>query len=383
MHKKVLYFQTKFLAEKKADSIIIDGFASTGDVDRARDKVLPTAFTDTLPMFLKNPVMLLQHDDNKVIGQFTDGTIKSNGLQVRGEVMYDIDNCMQKITDGVLGAFSIGFITQAYQYEDEQGHVIYKSDEGLMAGYEWDDLYRDDVVRIITKVDLVEVSVVSTPCNPYALFQVAKDFFVEETKSLKAFAMQAKGAPNEEEVKPEEEKPTEEPAQEEEKKEEVTEVKEVEEVKEEDTPTTNPNPTTEEVPASETPAIVEEATPQIDTAVEEGKSEVVKADENPTEKPIDGISEEKAKDLIAEAVNLATKELSRAFEVKLSAIVKENSELKTALGDQEKKYTKLENELLNIETVRPSSRGTMKSATLRPLTDADILGAIRSTGARV
>lgn len=189
---KVLYFQTKFLAEKKADSISIKGFASTGDVDRVKDKVLPTAFSETLPLFLKNPVMLLQHDDNKVIGQFTDGTIKSNGLEVAGDVMYDIDGCMQKIIDGVLGAFSIGFITQAYQYEDELGHVIYNSVDGLMAGYEWDDLYSEDVIRVITKVDLVEVSIVSTPCNPYALFQVAKDFFVEETKTLKTLATQKK-----------------------------------------------------------------------------------------------------------------------------------------------------------------------------------------------
>lgn len=43
--------------------------------------------------------------------------------------MYDIDGCMKKIEDGVLGAFSIGFITQAYQYEDTDGHILYKSDE--------------------------------------------------------------------------------------------------------------------------------------------------------------------------------------------------------------------------------------------------------------
>jgi HK97 family phage prohead protease len=364
MHKKVLYFQTKFLAEKKADSINIEGFASTGDVDRVKDKVLPTAFTETLPMFLKNPVMLLQHDDNKVIGQFTDGNIKSNGLQVRGEVMYDIDNCMQKILDGVLGAFSIGFITLAYQYEDEQGHVIYRSDEGLQAGYEWDDLYRDDVIRIITKVDLVEVSIVSTPANPYALFQVAKDFFVEETKALKAFAMQKKGAPNEEETKVENEE-----------KVETTEVKEAEEVKEEETPNETPNTTTEEVISGETPEIVEEVTPPIDTTVEEGKSEDVEAVENPTETPINGISEEKAKDLIAEAVNLATKELSKSFEFKLSEIAKENSELKSALSDQEKKYTKLEKEVLNIEIAKPSSFN-QKSTTVRQLTDEDILQSI-------
>lgn len=82
MQKKVLYFQTKFLAEKKADSITITGFGSTGDLDRYNDKVLPTAFEDSLPTFMKNPVMLLQHDDNKVIGKFTSTEIKGNGLQV-------------------------------------------------------------------------------------------------------------------------------------------------------------------------------------------------------------------------------------------------------------------------------------------------------------
>ncbi len=287
--KKILYFQTKFLAQKKedGDTITITGFGSTGDVDRANDRILPTAFSESLPMFLKNPIMLLQHDDVKVIGKFTEANIKSNGLQVTGDVMYDIDGCMQKIIDGVLGAFSIGFICQAYQYEDALGHVIYNSATGLMAGYEWDDLYAEDVVRIITKVDLVEISVVSTPCNPYALFQVAKQFFVEETKTLKTLATQKKGAPNEyeeEPVEPSTEEPTE----------------------------TETKTTSEEAPADETPAIVEspvdspetETTtePADDTALEEAKTEVVKGDEKPEETPINGITEEEAKTLIAEAV---------------------------------------------------------------------------------
>lgn len=63
----MLYFQAKFLAERKGDTITLNGFASTGDIDRVKDKVLPTAFTKTLPLFMKNPVMLLQHDDDKVI----------------------------------------------------------------------------------------------------------------------------------------------------------------------------------------------------------------------------------------------------------------------------------------------------------------------------
>lgn len=361
MHKKVLYFQTKFLAEKKEGAITISGFGSTGDLDRYNDKVLPTAFSDSLPTFMKNPVMLLQHDDNKVIGKFTSTEIKGNGLQVTGDVMYDIDGCMKKIEDGVLGAFSIGFITQAYQYEDADGHILYKSDEGLMPGYSWDDLYTDNSVRVITKLDLVEISVVSTPANPYALFQVAKDFFIEETKALKSLATQKKGAPNENEEVPE------------------TEVKSEEVVTPEVTPETQPETTEEVTPTEVNPNTTEEEAKSVEntetqevtpsTASEEEKSEDVKAVEEPTETPENGVTEEQVKALITESVNLAIKEISQAFEIKLSSINKENEELKSALSDQEKKYAKLENEVLSIETVRPSSKSAVKSINAPVITD--------------
>jgi len=361
MHKKVLYFQTKFLAEKKEGAITISGFGSTGDLDRYNDKVLPTAFSDSLPTFMKNPVMLLQHDDNKVIGKFTDTQIKGNWLQVTGDVMYDIDWCMKKIEDGVLGAFSIWFITQAYQYEDADGHILYKSDEWLMAWYSWDDLYNEKTVRVITKLDLVEISVVSTPANPYALFQVAKDFFIEETKALKAFATQKKWAPNEEEEVKTEEVTT-----------EITTETPPETTEEVTPPEVNPNTTEEEGKSVETTE-TQEATPS--TASEEEKSEDVKAVEKPTETPENGVTEEQVKALITESVNLAIKEISKAFEVKLSSITKENEELKSSLSDQEKKYAKLENEVLNIETVRPSTN-TVKSMNTKTLTDEMILKSI-------
>ena len=74
------------------------------------------------------------------------------------------------------------------------------------------------------------------------------------------------------------------------------------------------------------------------------------------------------KALIQDSVNLAIKEISQAFELKLSSINKENEELKSALSDQEKKYAKLENEVLSIETVRPS-KSTVKSMTAPVITD--------------
>jgi hypothetical protein len=81
------------------------------------------------------------------------------------------------------------------------------------------------------------------------------------------------------------------------------------------------------------------------------------------------------KALITESVNLAIKEISKAFEVKLSSLTKENEELKSSLSEQEKKYKKLENEVLNIETVRPSTN-TVKSMNTKTLTDEMILKSI-------
>lgn len=221
-----------------------------------------------------------------------------------------------------------------------------------MAGYEWDDLYGEDVIRVITKVDLVEVSIVSTPCNPYALFQVAKDFFAEETKSLKTMATQKKGAPNEYEEAPVVET-TEVPAQ------------------------TETNTTTVEVPAGETPAIVEEVTPPSETTVEEAKTEVVKGDEKPEETPINGITEEEAKTLITEAVDAVTKALTEAFEAKLKTLVTDEIEtLKKSFEDQEKKHTKLEKVMLNIETVRPGKNDTVKSMQPTAITDEMVLKSL-------
>lgn len=345
MNKKVLYFQTKFLAEKKEWTITIKGFGSTGDVDRHNDKVLPTAFAESVDMFMKNPVMLLQHDDNKVIGKFSSTDIRSNGLEVVWEVMYDIDGCMKKIEDGVLGAFSIGFITQAYQYEDSLGHILYKSDEGLMAGYSWDDLYNENTYRIITKLDLVEISVVSTPANPYALFQVAKDFFIEETKALKSLATQKKWAPNE----IEEEATGESPA-------EIT-----------------PTPTGEEVPTGESPETPEEKSIESTTPEDTEATPPESGSEEPTDTPT-GITEEEVKALIAEAVETVSKELSLAFEQKLATLSSENEELKALIAKIEEKSAKIEKDVLKIEVPRGSTRSQWVKRVI--LTDEMVLKTI-------
>lgn len=227
---------------------------------------------------------------------------------------------------------------------------MYVSDEGLMPGYEWDDLWGDGVIRIITKVDLVEISVVSTPANPYALFQVAKDFFEQESKELKSFAsiMPAKkGAPNEYE----EEKKEDEPATEDVKEEE----------KPNETPTDDPAKKEEETPTEEKPtegeAKVEEEPPADGVKTEEtpegeAKTDVVEGDKKPEETP-QGLSEEDVKAIVSKEVQAMIKTITDAFELKLKGATETIDTYNGLLDSLTEKHEVLEKAMLNIETVTP------------------------------
>lgn len=345
MNKKVLYFQTKFLAEEKEDVIKIKGFASTPDRDRQNDIVLPTAFSESLPTYLKIWHILLSHDKEKVIGSPTSAEIKSNGLEIEAEIKYDTDGCMERIRKWDLNTFSIGFITEAYQYEDKQGHILYKSDEGIMAGYTWDDIYADDVVRVITKLDLAEISVVSVPANPFAMFQVAKMFFTEETKALKSLSTQQKWAPNEWGDWDNQEEPNG----------VETEQKEGEQPTGESPAEVTPNPTGEEATTGESPETPEEKSIEGTAPEGEEASSPESGDEEPTDTPT-GVTEDEVKALIAEAVEKVSKELSLAFEQKLVTLSSENAELKAFIAKVEEKSAQIEKDVLKIEVPRGSTR---------------------------
>lgn len=118
MHKP-FYFQMNFdkkaIEAKDDGTLAIRGLASTADLDRYNDIVEPQAFAITLATYMKAPVMLLKHDRDKEIGRFEEAQITEKGLEVLGNVLYDTDGCIQKIKDGVLGAFSIGYYPKRYE----------------------------------------------------------------------------------------------------------------------------------------------------------------------------------------------------------------------------------------------------------------------------
>lgn len=160
-------FQMVFkTVEMKAGKIKITGFASTPEIDRYDDIVKPSAFQGAMVGYMKNPVVLLQHNAEKPIGQVISYQILSTGLEVTAEISNDIENTFQLIQDKILRGFSIGFIAKSWNMTETNGREI----------------------REITDVDLIEISVVSTPANPGSLFTLAKsvrEFFLTKDKESK------------------------------------------------------------------------------------------------------------------------------------------------------------------------------------------------------
>lgn len=156
----------------------IKGYASTKDLDRVRDVVEPSAFKDTVDTFMKNPILFFNHNWNEGIGKVTGLSIDDNGLLVECELAKGTplcDHVWAMIQQGVYKAFSFGFKILADKDVSEDPTTPAR--------------------RVITKLDLLEVSVVTVPANAHATFSLAKglewgtDLFPQEpTEALLASA---------------------------------------------------------------------------------------------------------------------------------------------------------------------------------------------------
>ena len=74
MHKSFFNFEFKSV-EIKDGKVKIKGFASTPDIDRYDDIVDTKAFDSSIATYMKNPIILLQHDAMKPIGKCLDFTL--------------------------------------------------------------------------------------------------------------------------------------------------------------------------------------------------------------------------------------------------------------------------------------------------------------------
>lgn len=183
----------------------ITGYASTSDVDRYRDIVKPEAFKSALETYNRNPVLLRSHNPDRPIGTVESAVIDGKGLKITAVVMDE--QTAKEVSDGRMRALSIGYIPLESSLEHEDGSPF---------NAEKDSVWDSDLIRVINKLDLVEISIVAVPANGNALFTLEKSvkkYF--NAVATKAFGMSKKDAVDapENEVDPDKAEPAAEPAE--------------------------------------------------------------------------------------------------------------------------------------------------------------------------
>ncbi len=164
---KVLYlnstFTTKAADDGADEAIYVEGYANTVDIDRSGDVILTSAWSAGIENYLKNPIFLAYHDHDNPIGRLDEYKIDAKGLWVRAKISPAAGDVYKLIKDGVLTAFSVGFMIKDAAYDPIN------------------DIF------FIKEVELMEISVVSVPCNQESLFSLAKSFASEaEFNSFKS-----------------------------------------------------------------------------------------------------------------------------------------------------------------------------------------------------
>lgn len=180
---KLLFLNSNFTTKAVADddsSIYIEGYANTTDVDRSGDIILAAAWSHGMKNYLKNPIFLAYHDHDDPIGRLDDHKISEKGLWVRARISKAAGQVFDLIKDGVLTAFSVGFRILDAEYDS----VL--------------DLF------VIKDLELMEISVVSVPCNQDSIFSLAKSFESQaECNEFKTKFSKQQILDNSQEAKPE------------------------------------------------------------------------------------------------------------------------------------------------------------------------------------
>lgn len=134
-----------------ADTGEIAGYGATfGNVDTGDDKIVQGAFSKSLRDKTSLP-MLFSHDPTKTIGVWKSLKQDDRGLAVKGRISDTADgrDVRTLAKDGAITGLSIGYWPTKSDY-DKNG------------------------IRILTEIDLVEVSVVTFPMNELARISAVK-----------------------------------------------------------------------------------------------------------------------------------------------------------------------------------------------------------------
>lgn len=167
------YFQCETKSVERlpdGKTVRVKGFASTPDLDRHADIVLPEAFIKTMNDYKSRkdaPAILRGHNPDYVAGKMVmEGSdapvISEKGLFIAADI--DDAESADDAMAGRLRTFSIGYIPIKSDFQMRP--------TGRIDAETGQELFQE--ARILKELDLVEVSLVSTPANPNALFTVTK-----------------------------------------------------------------------------------------------------------------------------------------------------------------------------------------------------------------
>lgn len=130
-----------YLEVKGAD---VEGIASTENPDRMGEVIKQDGWD--LEMFKKNPVLMASHRYSDFpIGRVTDITVDGKKLTFKAIFSQETQAAKEAyalVKEGILKAFSVGFIPREYDTDNQ---------------------------NTITKAELLEISLVSVPANPFAI----------------------------------------------------------------------------------------------------------------------------------------------------------------------------------------------------------------------
>jgi len=165
---KVFHLDSQFTkelpsADEKIDSIFISGYASANSVDRSGDVIPSSVWEKGMLNYLANPIILAHHDHDDPIGRMVEHKVDDKGLWIKARVSAAAE-IFNLIKDGVVTAFSVGFRVLDAEYNSAA------------------ELF------VIKELELIEISVVSVPCNQDTLFSLSKSF--ENDDDYKSFKLQ-------------------------------------------------------------------------------------------------------------------------------------------------------------------------------------------------
>ena len=140
-------------ASDAIESIYINGYASTNEVDRAGDVIPASVWEAGMKNYLKNPVILAFHEHDDPVGRMTEHKVDEKGLWIKARISAAAEEVFNLVKDGVLTAFSVSFRV-------------------LDAAY-------DSVTElfVVKELELLEISVVSVPCNQDTLFSLSQNYY--------------------------------------------------------------------------------------------------------------------------------------------------------------------------------------------------------------